>query len=321
VVSWARPVVCGAAALFCGWAASCGGSTSRSTPPGTGEDAAPDTTSDGSADDERDAAFDTSGDAPSGDAQDTADADAAETGPQGYIEFDEYGAGYGWFRAAFGGNVLFDADYCSTASYGSSCIVITCPISLPPDAGSSPAAGTLTLSGGRIDGGVIVDAGPPLGRLGEYDWDPQGPFFYPGDGEVLGVQASGGEVPAFGEQTVVGPEELTVTAPALPTDGGVITVSTSQDFITTWTGGQAGSRGSVEAYGFTATTSPHVFVYCEVDAASHQVTIPMGALAALAGSTKGAFLWGNSNVTRFQDGVWAVRLMATSYVTTNATFQ
>lgn len=244
--------------------------------------------------------------------------DAAEEAPvgkplAGFIEFEALPKGYGDFYAAFDGNAFSDDDNCKIASYGPSCVLYSC-LPRPADAGPSPTAGTMTIAGGVLDGGVTVDAKPP----GEYSYDLGRAPFLPG--QTVGASASGAAVPAFPTANVVGPAPLTVTAPGL--DGGSLSVPTSQDLPIAWSGGQAGSRASFEAYGYAANSaSTFLTLYCEFDAVSGQGLVPKAALAPLSGASQGALLWGQRNVVQFDAGKWSVSLTASSYVSAFATFQ
>jgi hypothetical protein len=90
------------------------------------------------------------------------------------------------------------------------------------------SAGTLTLTGTQVDGGVtIAFDGSGYGRIADQPW------YLPGD--TITASATGGMVPAFSGESVVVPNAITITAPACG-GGDCGGVDRSADYSVTWTG-------------------------------------------------------------------------------------
>jgi hypothetical protein len=250
-----------------------------------------------------------------------ADAPGPPAGRAGFIEFETYlsppGLASGDLYAAFEGIEFGDSNRCQQMSVGASCVLYSCLVR-SPDAGPSPTAGVLTITGGNLDASVEVVATPP----GEYNHKSVGPFFAPG--AVLGASATGGDVPAFASQTIRGPATPHFTEPPLFTliDGGAYLVDTSQDLTLAWSGGQAGSWAVFQALGRAkAPTVTYVWLYCQIDATAGDGVVPRAGLAALAGASFGWINVGLRNAAAFSAGDWSVAITATIWVTAPATFQ
>lgn len=252
--------------------------------------------------------------------------DDADAGPAtdaaafAFIELSEVPGGGGTFTAAFYTTPRQPVPGCATeVADGGACAVTTCPGHAPTDAGpvTLASAGVLDVTGGAFgDAGVQIGAG----NLGSYLYDTTGPMFAAGD--VLGVSAAGGTVPAFVEQTVVAPAAITVTMPQ--PDAGALVIPTSQSLGVTWAGGVTGDHviftlNAFFASGASASTA------CSWDAAIGQGTIPASVLAPLVTGTAQAggttAVWYQQAQTSFAAGRWAVTLLADIHGGSLATFQ
>lgn len=176
-----------------------------------------------------------------------------------------------------------------------------------------------------LDAGVISLAGAELPADGiELAWDAEleayGAFL--GDaplfdgGQTITASSAGGELPAWGEQSVETPGEIAVTAPDCSADDCVL--DRSGDLEVTWTGGGA---GDVEvSVSTTDNETAAVVVYCTFEATAHQGTVPAAAMAQLQQSDRetvfGQFLVAPTSAITFPVADWNVRFS----VTTTRTF-
>jgi hypothetical protein len=283
------------------WIAACGGGSSTAASPESGDASA------------NDAA--TLVDAATSDAA-TSTGGSFLGGYDGLLDFINQADSNDVFSGTFAGG-LTAGDACTTPqSFGASCIAITCS-PLPLDAGVTyPTAGTLTLTGGIFDAGINV---APVGEgVYAYSQPTATSSFAPGD--ILGVAASGGAVPAF-SQTIVGPGCVTLTPPSMG-DAGT-SVSTGQDLTLTWSGNEPGAQVFLIAFASPSTPTAQTTqteIACSFDAALGTGTIPQAALAALNGGTHGVLAWGQYQTKDFVAGSQKMRLMASCQAGVNAQF-
>jgi hypothetical protein len=207
--------------------------------------------------------------------------------------------------------------WCATTAYGA-CWVYDCPLPGMLDGGppAQPQAGILTLTGPDLGGGQDLDAASNV-----YEYYSPSLIFSPGD--MLGVSASGADVPAFGPWTIAGPGAVTVNAPAVPTDGGDIVLPTESDLTVSWTGGQAGSTVILElSSGFRNEGSSEIL--CQWPATDGTGTIPAAALATLLSpvpQATGSMVWYEANEMDYQAGSWKIQLWAENGGFVSATYQ
>jgi hypothetical protein len=199
----------------------------------------------------------------------------------------------------------FYSQECSNVTAGA-CAISTCS---GPSQGAS--AGTLTIAGGSLgDAGVALTPGAPPDDL--YSYSGTAPLF--GAGDTLSVSASGGaDVPAF-SATVGGVGPITVTAPALPGDGGLFEIPRSSDLKVTWTGGTPGSQVLVQL------GSRDVTVLCFFDAASGAATLPQSTLATLPPGVS-TLAVGQQNTTNLDAGGFPTAVFALDGVSVVAELQ
>jgi hypothetical protein len=94
-------------------------------------------------------------------------------------------------------------------------------------------------------------------------------------GETLTVAGEGKDVPAF-TTSLVAPSKLTMTAPALPSPAGALSVTRSAPFSATWSGA---SSGLVVLY-FDAATGANAFsATCTFQASAGKAEVPAAAFA------------------------------------------
>lgn len=192
---------------------------------------------------------------------------------------------------------------CIVTSSGA-CLVYDCPS--PPPTTMNQGAGTLTITGG------------PLGQTGTTIPQSNPYYFYTYGkglvkGDVLGVSASGGQVPAFGPKTVTMPGVITLTSPPNPA-----TIATSSDVTATWSNGETGASTVIE---LTADLNGKTWaVYCTFDAATGTGTIPKALLGPMKGLSGNVF-WGQEHDVFFTAGQYPLQLTAFQYAYGSATFQ
>jgi hypothetical protein len=257
-------------------------------------------------------------DSGAGEADATPSSDAAAFA---FIEFSEVPVGGGAFTAAFFATPREPPPGCAAQTPdGGSCLVTTCPGHAPTDAGLVVLASAGAL---EVTGGAFGEAGVQVGadNLGSYLYNTTGPMFAPGD--MLGVSAAGGTVPAFPAQTLAAPAAITVTSPETG-DAGTLVIPTSKDLAVTWTGGVPSDHvvftlNVLFASGASASTA------CSWDAQAGQGTVPANALAPLVAGTAQAggstAVWYQQAQTSFATGRWAVTMQADIHGGSLATFQ
>ena len=136
----------------------------------------------------------------------------------------------------------------------------------------------------------------------------------------LTVSASGSTVPAFGAQTVVAPNPIALTLPALAADGGTSTVSTASNLTVTWVGGQAGATVTLEGAGDT-TQTPFVYFVCNWDASLGTGTIPQAMLTPLTGQSAGVLFYGQYTSHDFTAGSYSISEYALPYASSPVNFE
>lgn len=178
---------------------------------------------------------------------------------------------------------------CATQHTGN-CVYGTCPENFPPGA-QATSAGTLTVSGGEIDGGLAVM--PGMGDIYSFGNDPAAnppsaeTLFQPGD--TLTLSASGGVVPAFTAPPLLVPQSGTLVAPQ-PGPEGYYTVSTSQDLMVQWSGGEAGAQFALQGGNAGPTYTSFLCVW---DATLGHGVVPQSMLAPFkqGGGINGELIW------------------------------
>ena len=226
------------------------------------------------------------------------DAPIPDAGFKSSLSFD--GHGQGTFFGSFYANAQQASAGCQLTSVGS-CTVSSCSATAPQ---TPPNAGTLTLT---VNGSPVATA-TPQGGSGDYMTTPLP--FSPGD--VLGVSASGADVPAFATHTITSPGKLAVGTPS--------TITTSQDLTLTWTGGESGAIVivGIGRGGFNGATS----VSCSFDATSGTGTVPKEQLASLQnGAPTGSLIVGQQRSTTFVSGTFVIDLDAIEDDQSSVTFQ
>jgi hypothetical protein len=130
------------------------------------------------------------------------------------------------------------------------------------------SAGTIHITGGAKS----VDLVPTTKRT----YDPvSGSVALWTGGETLTVAADGKDVPAF-TTSLVAPSKLTMTAPALPSPSGDLSVTRSAPFSAMWSGV---STGLVVLY-FDAATGANAFsATCTFKASDGKAEVPAAAFA------------------------------------------
>lgn len=259
-----------------------------------------------------------SGGPSSGDAStDGAAADGGgDTGPAttgvGVLTFSQDPDAGGTFFGGFSETAPPLAANCTQVDAGA-CLTTSCTAQAAGDGGGAPAdagpttapnAGVLTLTGG-VFGSAGALVAPDKG--GTYLYASPGRIFSAGD--TLGVSGAGDAVPAFPAQTVTVLPVLALAFPA--SDGGKLTIPTSQPLTVTWTGGQVGAKAILSATA-VFTTGGVAGTTCAWDATLGTGTVPAAALKPLAAanaSTSG-LSWYQETDNTFTVGTLAVTLSA-----------
>ena len=168
------------------------------------------------------------------------------------------------------------------------------PSPMPPE-----SAGTITLSGTRVDGGLKVtfDAGGyDLFSLGNRIW---------ASGDTIVASGTGATVSAFAGKTVNAPNEITVIAPACTSPG--CNISRTADLTVSWTG------NSSAQIRFVSSKSNAVAVILTCNFSSTPGIVGAAALAKLgrndAGFANSVFMW-PTNTNSFIAGDYRVSLTA-----------
>ncbi len=232
----------------------------------------------------------------------TSDAPTPDAGFVSSLTFENVNGqgGQGVFFGRFFATAQQANGGCTTTKTGN-CSTYMCPSTGPQTLSS---AGTLTLTVGSSTSTVTQNANG--------DYSSTTSAFAGGD--VLGVSASGGDVPAFGAQTVTSPGMI-IVSPAPPS-----TISTAQDLTFTWSSGEPGASVlvAIARQGFNASES----VGCTFDAIAGTGTIPQAQLAAISsGSPSGEILIGQERKTTFSSGTFVIDLAAIQDESLPITFQ
>ncbi|HSQ64575.1 MAG TPA: hypothetical protein VLM85_15230 [Polyangiaceae bacterium] len=243
-----------------------------------------------------------------GAAKDASDADTTpvvDASPLGSLVFqrDNSASGAPQFYGLFFSNAQ-QASGCAPTTTIGACSAYTCG-STPP-AGPYLGAGTLTLTTPQ---GSFAVTQSTQSQLGDYSFALPAPFTA---GDVLGVSASGGDVPAFAPVVVTAPGPITLSAPQPGT------ISTQQDLSWTWTLGEPNAKVSVEVMAFVPNATQSVS--CAFDATSGAGTMPASLLAPLKGSN-GMLFWAQQRSTSYVAGTYPLQVTAVQMSSGSATFQ
>jgi hypothetical protein len=183
------------------------------------------------------------------------------------------------------------------------CASFHCPVS-----GTLPSAGSLTFQSGQS--GATAMPNPD----GSYSFAT---IFAMPPGDLMRVSGGGSTVPAFPEQNVMMPDNITLTSPS-SADAGDLPISTSEDLALAWTSGQAGAKALV--FLVTGQATGYDKVVCAFDAGLGQGSIPHTTLAPFAGK-HGSMSWGQALESSFTAGSWHISLLAISDDYHTVTFQ
>jgi hypothetical protein len=215
------------------------------------------------------------------------------------LTFEQTPSG-GSFYGAFYATADQASQGCQTTKSGT-CSVVTCLSAQPP---TFVNAGALTIQIGQTTSSISPDA------QNAYTLSPIS--FAPG--QLLMVSNSAGaDVPQFGTQ-ITSPGTVTIPT-STPS-----TISTSQDFVLTWSGGESGASVvvGIARQGLNEYTS----VSCTFDATAGTGTIPKAQLASLqSGAPQGDMIVGQSKSTTFADGTFVIELSAVQSQDFPVTFQ
>lgn len=159
-----------------------------------------------------------------------------------------------------------------------------------PLTGKDLNAGTIKISGNT------GSAGPKAFDFAPVDGYPEfrGNDGFYAAGDVLTVTGAGGpDLPAFPAQTLVGPADVTFTAPCTGTGIDMVCpdLDRTVDLPFTWAGGAA---GKVTVLFTTLTPTLEADVVCTFNAADGAGTIPAAALGLLAKSGNGSGILGTA---------------------------
>lgn len=209
---------------------------------------------------------------------------------------------YGSFGPASGGGT----EGCTVTTSGE-CSSYTCTGTQPNPTGVS--AGTLTLAGGSL-GSVAVS--PDASN--DYSYEAGGTFFTAG--QTLTVSATGGVVPAFGPISVVAPGLPLLTSPVAASSAGY-TISTEQDLVVAWGGGEAEGQMIFEA----SSSDSSSYFTCVWPASEAKAVVPQAMLTPLAGQSTGYLIYGQYLSTGFTAGAYSISVTALPYSGGSATFQ
>jgi hypothetical protein len=176
------------------------------------------------------------------------------------------------------------------------------------------SAGTITISGGDLAGGIAVMAAP--NNFEEYVYMASGSLF--SAGQTLTLVASGATVPAFGPVSVIAPPNVTLTAPAATSTG--YTIATSTDLGVAWNGGRAGDQVIFEGAANPMGQTQSYFV-CTWDASVGMASVPQAILAGLAGQSNGILYYGQIATTNLGVGGYMVSVNALPFGGGSANFR
>ena len=203
----------------------------------------------------------------------------------------------------------------SRASVGN-CDVRVCDLGRTSPDGGAPGGGAvdggLTAGDITISGGKISSASPLVFTAdATKNYPPKsGTEQNYAGGDVLVVDAAGGDVPAF-HGAVKAPATLSGFAPALSLTAP-LRLNRSVDFILNWKGGQAGYNAFVTlGTDDTVVAKKSVTVSCSVDAAMSKLVIPKDALKWLldtSATVKGTLTVLQHSQSRVKAGDYTVDL-------------
>jgi hypothetical protein len=123
-------------------------------------------------------------------------------------------------------------------------------------------------------------------------------------GENITFAAAGADVPAF-TKSITAPTKATITAPAKPSaTSPYLTISRSQDFSLSWTGG---GTGLVQLA--LNSNSAEQRLFCRFEASAGSGKVPSAALAMLPAGN-GGFAMASIAQNVFETGDWAIEASA-----------
>ena len=245
-----------------------------------------------------------SGDSGAGDAQALDAADGGDGASFGSITFqnDTTTQKAGAF-AVFYADAQQAGAGCTTQGSLGSCTLAECPVVA---SGPYASAGTVTVSFGSQPPFALTQA-----SSGAYMSTPAASF---AKGDVLGVSASGGDIPAFGEQTITAPGALVFGSPQAP-----FVISTTADLNVTWSGGEPGAQAVV---GVMVSGSTSLAVSCSFDATLGTGTVPASLVSPLKAAQGTPMVsLGQVRHTTFDAGALKIDLGAIQSTVQSATLQ
>ncbi len=198
------------------------------------------------------------------------------------------------------------------SSTSGSCNVLDCLYAddggAPPDS-TQVSAGTISVAGTLVDGGVMMTFSADGGYFDGYSavFTSYSPWR---GGETLTVSATGATVPAFTDKTVTAPADLIVTTPACP-QGDCGAIDGTAAFHLTWTGARA---AHVSLISTDLAVFRSVFITC--DFASSPASIPADVMTKVGKTADG---YDNSlnvetlTTTGFNAGEYAVTFSAVTW--------
>lgn len=173
------------------------------------------------------------------------------------------------------------------------CTLIVCPAQVPP--GTAVNAGTITVTGAAIP----ITLTPKADNTYTFVSTNTQPLFT-GD-ETLAASSTGAEVPAF-SVSVTAPSRPTITAPAQPAAGGMITINRAQAFHATWM--NRSTAGKVYLY-FSGPPDSGITMSCGFPAMALAADVPAATLAMLPSGT-GSFAASAVTAASTDVGDWRV---------------
>lgn len=178
-----------------------------------------------------------------------------------------------------------------------SCTLSTCPLgggaSEPP-----PTAGDITVTASNQTATLSPDTDKMYTGL-----TGQVTLLAPGD--VVQVQASGAEIPAFA-LSAAAPASVEVTSPLL-SETTVLDVDGTKDLVVTWTGSSA-DKVAVGTTAVDAAADEIVSLHCEFDASQGQGAVPSSLLQKLPKVPKMGMGMGVHNTAKVEGNGYAVTL-------------
>lgn len=245
-----------------------------------------------------------SGDSGAGDAQAQGAADGGDGGSSGSITFQrdtttQQASAFALFYKA----AQQAAPGCTTQGSSGSCTLSECPAVV---SGPYASAGTVTVSFGSQAPFALTQV-----SSGAYTSTPAASF---AKGDVLGVSASGGDIPAFPEQSITAPGALVFGSPQAP-----FVISTTADLNVTWSGGEPGAQAFV---GVMVSGNTQLAVSCTFDATLGAGTVPASLLSPLKAAQGTPMVsLGQMRHTTFDAGGLLIDLGAIQSMQQSATLQ